>query len=104
MALSGSLTQYIPYVLLVVVLGSVAATVTYLGVNAGNVDVKNELQKHIAILTVTNLLTVVFLGFLLYYYVLSNPGSFFPFTICLLIFNMFLSIMSVSIAVLQQIA
>ena len=99
-----NLRELVPYLLLFLVLGSVASTVIYLGVNAGNVDVKNELQKHIAILTVTNMLTVIFLGFLLYYYILSNPASFFPFALFLIIFNMFLSIMSVSIAVIQQIA
>lgn len=98
-----NLTTLIPYILLVLVLTSVAATVIYLGVNAGNTDVKNELQKHIAVLTVTNMLTTVLLGFLLYYYLLSNPASFFPFTLFLLTFNMFLSIMSVSIATVQQI-
>jgi hypothetical protein len=99
-----NLSQLVPYLLLVLVLASVATTVIYLGVNAGNVDVRNELQKHVAILSVTNLLTVIFLGFLLYYYILSNPASFLPFSIFMLSFNMFLGIMSVSIAVLQQIA
>lgn len=99
-----NLTDLVPYLLLFLVLASVATTVIYLGVNAGNVDVKNEVQKHIAVLTVTNLLTSIFLGFLLYYYILSNPASFMPFTLFMLVFNMFLGIMSVSIAVLQQVA
>lgn len=96
------LKQAIPYLLLTLVLASVATTVIYLGVNAGNVDVKNEFQKHIAILTITNLLTSVLLGFLLYYYILSNPASFFPFALFMIVFNMFLSITAVSISVVQQ--
>jgi hypothetical protein len=98
-----TLKETIPYILLVLVLGSVAGSVAYIGMSAGNPDTRNELQKHVAILTTVNLLTCILLGFLLYYYILTNNASFFPFTIFMLTFNMFLGIMSVSIAVLQQI-
>lgn len=99
-----SLKEAVPYILLVLVLGSVTASVAYIGMSAGNPDTRNELQKHVAILTTVNLLTSIFMGFLLYYYILMNQSSFMPFTIFLLTFNMFLGILSVSIAVLQQIS
>jgi hypothetical protein len=98
-----TLKDSIPYILLVLVLASVAGSVAYIGMSAGNPDTRNELQKHVAILTTVNLLTTVLLGFLLYYYILTHQDAFFPFTIFMLTFNMFLGIMSVSVAVLQQV-
>ena len=98
-----SLKEAVPYILLVLVLASVTGSVAYIGMSAGNPDTRNELQKHVAILTTVNLLTSIFMGFLIYYYILMNQSSFMPFTIFLLTFNMFLGILSVSIAVLQQI-
>ena len=98
-----SLKEAVPYILLVLVLASVTGSVAYIGMSAGNPDTRNELQKHVAILTTVNLLTSIFMGFLLYYYILMNQSSFMPFTIFMLTFNLFLGILSVSIAVLQQI-
>jgi hypothetical protein len=97
-----NLKEATPYLLVFIVLVSVATSLTYIGKASGNQNTRNELVKHIGILTSVNLLASIFLGVLLYYYVLSNPGSFVPFTIVLLTFNLFLSIMSVSIAVLVQ--
>jgi hypothetical protein len=99
-----NLREMVPYLLLVLVLASVAASVGYIGYSAGNPDTRNEIQKHVAILTTVNLLTSLFLGFLLYYYILSNPASFIPLTLFMLTFNMFLGIMATSIAVLQQVS
>lgn len=98
-----SLKETVPYILLVLVLASVTGSVAYIGMSAGNPDTRNELQKHVAILTTVNLLTAILMGFLLYYYILMNQSSFLPFTIFMLTFNLFLGILSVSIAVLQQI-
>lgn len=98
-----SLKEAVPYVLLVLVLASVIGSVAYIGMSAGNPDTRNELQKHVAILTTVNLLVSILMGFLLYYYILMNQASFLPFTIFMLTFNMFLGILSVSIAVLQQV-
>jgi hypothetical protein len=98
-----TLRDSIPYILLFLVICSVIGSVAYIGVSAGNPDTRNELQKHVAILTTVNLLTCFFLGFLLYYYILMNQSSFLPFTIFMLTFNTFLGIMAVSIAVLQQV-
>jgi len=98
------LKDSIPYILTALVLGSVTGSVVYIGLSAGNSDSRNELQKHVAILTTVNLLTSIFMGFLLYYYVTATPASFIPFTLFFLSFNMFLGILSVSIAVLQQIS
>ena len=98
-----NLSQIVPYILLFLVMASVAGSVTYIGLTAGNPDTRNELQKHVAILGITNLLTCILLGFLLYNYLLSNPASFFPFAIFLMTFNIFLSVMAVSISVLQQV-
>lgn len=96
------LRETVPYILVFLVLGSVSASVAYIGYSAGNPDTRNELQKNVAILTTVNLLTTIFLGFLLYYYILSNPTSFIPFIIVMLTFNTFLGIMAVSISVLQK--
>jgi hypothetical protein len=99
-----SFQDSVPYLLVGLVLVSVAVSVIYIGMSAGNSDTRNELQKQIGILTGTNVLTVIFLGFLMYYYVLSNTQMFLPFTIFMMSFNLFLGIMSVSIAVLQQLS
>jgi hypothetical protein len=99
-----NIRELVPYILVTVVLASVAASIGYIGYNSGNPDTRNELQKHVAILTTVNLLTSIFLGFLLYYYVLSSPASFLPLTIVMLTFNLFIGIMAVSVAVLQQVS
>jgi hypothetical protein len=96
--------DYIPYILVGLVLVSVAVSVIYIGMSAGNSDTRNELQKQISILTGTNVLTVIFLGFLMYYYLLSNTQMILPFTVFMLSFNIFLGIMAVSISVLQQLS
>ena len=96
--------DYIPYILVGLVLISVSVSVIYIGMSAGNSDTRNELQKQISILTGTNVLTVIFLGFLMYYYLMSNSQMILPFTVFMLTFNLFLSIMSVSISVLQQLS
>ena len=94
----------LPYVLVGFVLVSVAVSVIYIGMAAGNSDTRNELQKHIGILTATNIITVFFLGFLMYYYLLSNTQMILPFTVFISSFNLFLGIMAVSVAVLQQLS
>ena len=97
-----SFQDYLPYILVGLVLVSVAASVVYIGMSAGNSDTRNELQKQIGILTTVNLLASLILGVLLYYYIQINSDSFVPLTIIMLTFNLFLSIMSTSIAVLVQ--
>ena len=97
-----SVQDSVPYVLVGLVLVSVAVSVIYIGMSAGNSDTRNELQKQVSILTAANVITIIFLGFLMYYYVLSNTQMFVPFTIFMMSFNLFLGIMAVSICVLQQ--
>ncbi len=94
----------LPYVLTGLVLLSVAVSVIYIGMSAGNSDTRNELQKHIGILTATNVVTVFFLGFLMYYYLTSNTQMLLPFTVFMTTFNLFLGIMAVSVSVLQQLS
>jgi hypothetical protein len=94
----------LPYVLVALVLISVATSVIYIGMSAGNSDTRNELQKHISILTAANVLTVIFLGFLMYYYLTSNTQMILPFTVFMTSFNLFLGIMAVSVSVLQQLS
>jgi ACR3 family arsenite efflux pump ArsB len=94
----------LPYVLVGLVLVSVAVSVIYIGMSAGNSDTRNELQKHIGILTATNVVTVFFLGFLMYYYLTSNSDMILPFTVFMTSFNLFLGIMAVSVSVLQQLS
>jgi len=99
-----SIQESIPYVLVGLVLISVAISVIYIGMSAGNSDTRNELQKQIFILTGANTITIIFLGFLMYYYLMSNVDMLIPFTIFMMTFNTFLGIMAVSISVLQQLA
>ncbi len=97
-----NLKEATPYILIFIVLLSVAASLGYIGSQAGNSNTRNEIQKQVGILATTNALVAIFLGILLYYYVQINPESFVPFSIIMLTFNLFLSIMSTSIAVLVQ--
>ena len=99
-----SISDYIPYLLVGLVLLSVSVSVTYIGMSAGNSDTRNELQKQLGILTATNVITVIFLGFLMYYYLLSNTQAIIPFTVSMITVNLFLSITAVSVAVLQQLS
>jgi hypothetical protein len=96
--------EYLPYVLTGLVLVSVASSVIYIGMSAGNSDTRNELQKHIMILTATNVVAIIFLGFLMYYYLMSNMQAILPFTVFTASFNLFLGIMAVSVSVLQQLS
>lgn len=91
-----------PYVLVSIVLVSIAVSLSFIGQSSGNANTRNELQKQIGILTTVNLLASLILGVLLYYYIQINADSFVPLTIIMLTFNLFLSIMSTSIAVLVQ--
>jgi hypothetical protein len=77
-----------PYVLVSIVLISIAVSLSFIGQSSGNANTRNELQKQIGILT--------------YYYIQINGDAFVPLTIIMLTFNLFLSIMSTSIAVLVQ--
>ena len=96
--------EAVPYLLILAVLSCVGVTVGYISYAAGTSDNRNELQKHISILTAVNVFIVLTLGFLFYYYVQKNIDSFIPMTIILTCFNMFLSIMAVSVATLQQVS
>jgi hypothetical protein len=96
--------EAVPYLMLIAVLTSVGITVGYIGFAAGTSDSRNELQKHIAVLTATNMFVVLVLGVLYYYYVQMNTAAFVPMTILIVSFTLFLAIMSVSIAVLQQVS
>ena len=97
-------SDYLPYVLVGLVLLLIVISVSYIGTSAGNSDTRNELQKQIGILTATNFITIFFLGFLIYSYVLSNTQIFVPLTIFMMTFNLFLGVMAVSISVLQQLS
>ncbi len=99
-----NISDYIPYLLVGLVLLSVSVSVIYMGMSAGNTDTRNELQKQLGILTGTNVITVIFLGFLMYYYLLSNTQAIVPFTVVMLSVNLLLSITAVSVAVLQQLS
>lgn len=97
-----NLKEATPYVLVSVVLISVAISLSFIGKSSGNANTRNELQKQVGILTTVNLLACLILGVLLYYYIQINADSFVPFTIIMVTFNLFLSIMATSIAVLVQ--
>ena len=97
-----NLKEATPYILIFLLLLSVTASLAYIGAQSGSSNTRNEIQKQIGILGTVNALGAVFLGILLYYYVQINPESFVPFSIIMLTFNLFLSIMSTSIAVLVQ--
>jgi hypothetical protein len=91
-----------PYVLVSIVLISIAVSLSFIGQSSGNPNTRNELQKQIGILTTVNLLACLILGVLLYYYIQINADAFVPLTVIMITFNLFLSIMSTSIAVLVQ--
>jgi hypothetical protein len=91
-----------PYVLVSIVLISIAVSLSFIGQSSGNPNTRNELQKQIGILTTVNLLASLILGVLLYYYIQINGDAFVPLTVIMITFNLFLSIMSTSIAVLVQ--
>lgn len=99
-----TIQESVPYILVGVVLLMVSGSAIYMGMSAGNSDTRNELQKQIGILTATNVVTVLFLGFLMYYYLMSNVQMLVPFTVFMMTFNTFLGIMAVSISVLQQLS
>lgn len=97
-----NIKEALPYILIFLVLLSVAGSFTYIASQSGNSNTRNEIQKQVGILSTVNALASIFLGILLYYYVQISPDAFVPFTIIMLTFNLFLSIMSTSIAVLVQ--
>jgi hypothetical protein len=99
-----TLQEATPYLLVALVIISIGGSVTYIGSSAGNSDVRNELQKHMAVITSINVLLSMVIGTLLYYYVTGNTSSFIPVTIFMLSFNIFMTIMCVSVTALQKIS
>lgn len=97
-----NIKEAVPYVLVAVVLICIAVSLSFIGQSSGNPNTRNELQKQVGILTTVNLLACLILGVLLYYYIQINSEAFVPFTIIMITFNLFLSIMATSIAVLVQ--
>ena len=97
-----NIKEALPYILIFIVLVSVAGSLIYIASQSGNQNTRNEIQKHVGILSTVNGVAALLLGILLYYYIQITPESFVPFTIIMLTFNLFLSIMSTSIAVLVQ--
>jgi hypothetical protein len=97
-----NIKEVTPYALVGVVLISIAVSLSFIGKASGNANTRNELQKQIGILTTVNLLACLILGVLLYYYIQINADAFVPFTIIMITFNLFLSIMATSVAVLVQ--
>lgn len=99
------LQSSIPYLLLIVILICCGFSVIYMAnISIGDKNTRNELQKHISILSSVNLILVLLLGFGIYYYLKSKPDSIFPFQLTLNIFNTFLAIMAISIATLQKLS
>ena len=99
-----TLQEITPYLLVTLVIISIGGSVAYIGSASGNSDSRNELQKHMAVLTSVNILLSMVIGTLLYYYVTGNKSSFIPVTMFMLSLNIFMTIMSVSVAALQQIS
>jgi len=63
----------------------------------------DQLKVYLATLTTVNLLVMIFLGYLVYDYILKTPSSLIPITLLMITFNLFISIISFSIAVEQKI-
>ena len=99
-----TLQEVTPYLLVALVIISIGGSVSYIGSSAGNANVRNELQKHMAVITAINVLLSIAIGTLLYYYVTGNTSSFIPVTIFMLSFNIFMTIMCVSVTALQKIS
>ena len=99
-----TLQEATPYLLVALVIISIGGSVSYIGSSAGNANVRNELQKHMAVITAINVLLSIAIGTLLYYYVTGNTSSFIPVTILMLSFNIFMTIMCVSVTALQKIS
>ena len=99
-----TLQEATPYLLVALVIISIGGSVSYIGSSAGNANVRNELQKHMAVITAINVLLSIAIGTLLYYYVTGNTSSFIPVTIFMLLFNIFMTIMCVSVTALQKIS
>lgn len=100
----GTSSFIVPMILMVVVLISMIVSIIYVARSGGNEDTRNELQKNVSVVAAVNLLISMALGFLFYYYISSNPSSFFPFMIIISTFNMFLAILGISVAVLQKLS
>ena len=63
----------------------------------------DQLKVYLATLTTVNLLVMIFLGYLVYDYILKSPSSLIPITLLMITFNLFISILSFSIALQQKV-
>lgn len=94
----------VSWLLVTVVLFLSGFSIIYMSRGIGDENTRNELQKQISILAITNSIMIIFLGFLLYQYIGTQPQNTLPFMIIVSTFNMFLGIMAISIAVLQKLS
>lgn len=63
----------------------------------------NEIKVYLATLTTVNLLVMLFLGYLIYDYLLKTPSALIPMTLLMIVFNFFITILSFSISIQQKI-
>ena len=94
----------ISWLLVAVVLFLSGFSTIYMARGIGDENTRNELQKQVSILAITNAIMIIFLGFLLYQFIGTQPQNTLPFIIVISTFNMFLGIMAISIAVLQKLS
>lgn len=95
---------FLSWLLVAVVLFLSGFSIIYMSRGVGDENTRNELQKQIGILATTNSIMIIFLGFLLYQYIGTQPQNTLPFMIIVSTFNMFLGVMAISIAVLQKLS
>ena len=75
-----------------------------IGQASGSGDVKNEMQKAITNATIINTVLVAIMGFIAFLYIDVNQDAQRPYIILMLHIALLLSVISVSIASLQQIS
>jgi uncharacterized membrane protein HdeD (DUF308 family) len=97
-----AIAQYVPYILVGVILILIGGSVIYVATQVGTNDTRNELQKSIAVLAIGNIVGSILLGFLLYFYMTQNPDTALPLIAVMFMFSIFLSIMSLSVSLVQK--
>lgn len=97
------LSEYTPYILVAIVLILIGGSVIYVASQVGTNDTRNELQKSVAVLAIGNTVGSVVLGYMLYDYMTRNASSALPLIAIMFMFSTFLSIMSLSISIIQKI-
>ena len=96
--------QWMMWFALAAFMGSILYTIIAVGKDTGGTDSKTDMAKAITNVTIINAVMILVLAGTAYYYINANQLAERPYILVMLHVNLFLSVLSVSVSSLQQLA